>query len=109
MVLWSCFSSVYLRITFFVFCFVLLFVVLGLKLRAFTLSHSTSPIFVKGFFEVRSCELFAHAGFDPQSSRSQPPESLGLQAWATSAQHFVFFPSHQYFAIDISGFTTLSR
>jgi hypothetical protein len=24
-------------------------VVLGLELRAFTLSHSTSPIFVKGF------------------------------------------------------------
>jgi hypothetical protein len=29
------------------FCFVL--VVLGLELKAFTLSHSTSPIFVKGF------------------------------------------------------------
>jgi hypothetical protein len=26
-----------------------LFVVLGLELRVFTLSHSTSPIFVKGF------------------------------------------------------------
>jgi hypothetical protein len=26
-----------------------LFMVLGLELRAFTLSHSTSPIFVKGF------------------------------------------------------------
>jgi hypothetical protein len=25
------------------------FLVLGLELRAFTLSHSTSPIFVKGF------------------------------------------------------------
>jgi hypothetical protein len=25
------------------------FAVLGLELRAFTLSHSTSPIFVKGF------------------------------------------------------------
>jgi hypothetical protein len=30
-----------------------LFVVLGLELRAFTLSHSTSPIFVKGFFQDR--------------------------------------------------------
>jgi hypothetical protein len=30
------------------FCF---FSVLGLELRAFTLSHSTSPIFVIGFFE----------------------------------------------------------
>jgi hypothetical protein len=26
-----------------------LFVILGLKLRAFTLSHNTSPIFGKGF------------------------------------------------------------
>jgi hypothetical protein len=29
--------------------FFFFFVVLGLELRAFTLSHSTSPIFVKGF------------------------------------------------------------
>jgi hypothetical protein len=28
---------------------IFVFVVLGLKLRGFTLSHSTSPIFVKGF------------------------------------------------------------
>jgi hypothetical protein len=31
-------------------CFVLFcFAVLGLEIRAFTVSHSTSPIFVKGF------------------------------------------------------------
>jgi hypothetical protein len=29
--------------------------ILGLELRPFTLSHSTSPIFVKGFFEIESC------------------------------------------------------
>jgi hypothetical protein len=29
------------------------FVVLGLELRDFTLSHSTSPIFVMGFFSDR--------------------------------------------------------
>jgi hypothetical protein len=29
------------------------FVVLGLELWAYTLSHSTSPIFVKGFFQDR--------------------------------------------------------
>jgi hypothetical protein len=29
--------------------FVLFFAVLGLELRAFTLSHSSSPIFMKGF------------------------------------------------------------
>jgi hypothetical protein len=39
------------------------FSVLGLELRAFTLSHSTSPIFVKVFFEIGSHELFARAGF----------------------------------------------
>jgi hypothetical protein len=34
------------------------FVVLGFELRAFTLSHSTSPISVKDFFEIGSCKLF---------------------------------------------------
>jgi hypothetical protein len=35
--------------------FLLLFyVVLGFELRAFTLNHSTNPIFVKGFFEIGS-------------------------------------------------------
>jgi hypothetical protein len=37
----------------------LLFVVLRFELRAYTLSHSTSPIFVKGFFERGSYKLFA--------------------------------------------------
>jgi hypothetical protein len=40
------------------------FAVLGLELRAFTLSHSTSPSFVMGFFEIGSCELFVWAGFE---------------------------------------------
>jgi hypothetical protein len=40
-------------------------VVLGLELRAYTLSHSTSPFFVMGFFRDRSRELFAWAGFEP--------------------------------------------
>jgi hypothetical protein len=39
------------------------FAVLRLELRAYTLSHSTSPIFVKGFFEIGSHELFVQAGF----------------------------------------------
>jgi hypothetical protein len=43
-------------------------VVLGLELRAYTLSHSTNLYFVKGFFEIGSRELFAQAGFEPQSS-----------------------------------------
>jgi hypothetical protein len=39
-------------------------VVLGFELRAYTLSHSTSPFFVKGFFEIGSPELFVQAGFE---------------------------------------------
>jgi hypothetical protein len=34
--------------------FFLKFAVLGLELRAFTFSHYTRPIFVKGCFEIRS-------------------------------------------------------
>jgi hypothetical protein len=41
------------------------FVVLRLELRAYTLSHSTNPLCVKGFFEIGSPELFARAGFEP--------------------------------------------
>jgi hypothetical protein len=43
-------------------------VVLGFELRAYTLSHSTSPFFLKGFFEIGSRELFAKAGFEPRPS-----------------------------------------
>jgi hypothetical protein len=38
---------------------------LGLELRAFTLSQSTSRFFVMDIFEVRSHKLFAQAGFEP--------------------------------------------
>jgi hypothetical protein len=42
--------------------------VLGLELRAY-LSHSSGPIFVKGFFLTeRLIELFAWAGFELRSS-----------------------------------------
>jgi hypothetical protein len=37
------------------------FAVLGFELRTYTLGHSTSPIFVMGFFEIGSCKLFAQA------------------------------------------------
>jgi hypothetical protein len=38
----------------------LFFVVLGLELRAYTLSHFTSLFFVMGFFfKTGSCDLFA--------------------------------------------------
>jgi ABC-type uncharacterized transport system permease subunit len=41
------------------------FTVLGFELRAYTLSHSASPIFVKGVLEIGSRELFTWAGFEP--------------------------------------------
>jgi hypothetical protein len=44
----------------------LFFLVLGFELRAYTLSHSTSPFF--GFSEIGSHKLFAWAGFKPRSS-----------------------------------------
>jgi hypothetical protein len=40
------------------------FAVLGLELRAYTLSHEPG-FFAIGFFEEGSCVLFAQAGFDP--------------------------------------------
>jgi hypothetical protein len=50
------------------------FVVLGLNSGLSPqLSHSASPIFVKGFFEIGFLELFAQAGFKPWSSWSLPP------------------------------------
>jgi hypothetical protein len=45
------------------FFFSFFFAVLVLELKAFTLSHSTSPIFVKGFSRQGLLELFAQAGF----------------------------------------------
>jgi hypothetical protein len=47
------------------YCKELFFAVLGFELRTFTLSHSISPIFVMGFFKIRSGELVAQAGFEP--------------------------------------------
>jgi hypothetical protein len=40
---------------FVLFCFV--FAILGFELRAYTLSHSTSPFFVKGIFKIGSLKL----------------------------------------------------
>jgi hypothetical protein len=44
------------------------FVVFGFELRDYTLSHSTNPFFVMNFLKIGSHELFAWAGFKPQSS-----------------------------------------
>jgi hypothetical protein len=51
-------------------CYIFIYLfsaVLGFELRAFTLSHSTSPVFVKGFLEIGSHNLFARAGFELRS------------------------------------------
>jgi hypothetical protein len=53
--------------------FIYFFVVLGFELRAFTLSHSTSPFLVMGFM-TGSLELFALAGLELRSSRSLSSE-----------------------------------
>jgi hypothetical protein len=49
------------------FCsgYFILFAVLGFELTAYNLSHSTSPVFVMGFFEIESLKLFAWVGFKP--------------------------------------------
>jgi hypothetical protein len=44
------------------------FAVLGLELRTYTLSHSTSPFFVLDFFEIGSFKLFAWKDIELQSS-----------------------------------------
>jgi hypothetical protein len=44
------------------------FEALGLELRAYTLSHCTSPLFVMAFFKIGSHELFSLAGLEPKSS-----------------------------------------
>jgi hypothetical protein len=48
--------------------YLFIFAVPGLELRAYTLSHSTSPTFVKGFTRYGLAELFVLAGFKPTSS-----------------------------------------
>jgi hypothetical protein len=46
--------------------FFFFFVVLRFELRAYTLSQPAALyFFVKGFFEIGSCELFAWAVFEP--------------------------------------------
>jgi hypothetical protein len=46
------------------FFVVIVFAILGLELRAYTLSHITSLFFVMGVFEIGSLELFAPADFE---------------------------------------------
>jgi hypothetical protein len=56
---------------FFYFLLFFFLAVLGFELSAYTLRHSTSPIFCDRVFqdrEIGSHKLFAQAGFKPRSS-----------------------------------------
>jgi hypothetical protein len=53
--------------------YLIFFPVLGFELRAYPLSHSTSP-FLWWVFKIRCHNLFALSGFEPWSSWSLPPE-----------------------------------
>jgi hypothetical protein len=68
------FVVIFLHMCILYFFFFFFFALLGLELRAFTLSHSTNPIFVKGFQDRVSQELFTWAGLEPWSSWSLLPE-----------------------------------
>jgi hypothetical protein len=60
----SCSSS----LSAFCCCCCCCFAVLGFELRAYTLSHCTSPFSVMGIFKIGSHKLFSQAGFELQSS-----------------------------------------
>jgi hypothetical protein len=72
-------------------CSFFFLMVLGLELRAYTLSHSTSPFLRRVFLEIRSRKLFTWPGSELRSS-SLPPEELGLLLWATSTRQMFHIP-----------------
>jgi hypothetical protein len=65
--------------------YVYFFSVLEHELTVSNFSHSNSSFHCGRFLEIVSCKLFVWDGFEQGSSRSLPPEQLGLQAWVTSA------------------------
>jgi hypothetical protein len=82
-------------LTYGLFPFFFFFVaVLGFELRAYSLSHSTSHIFVMGVFRDKVSTLFAQAGFKPWSSCSLPPEYLGLQYEPPEPSQIISFYHH---------------
>jgi hypothetical protein len=64
----------------------LFFFVLGVWTQDLQLEPLHQPFFMMGSVWDRVLEQFAWAGFKPWYSWSLLPESLGLQAWATSVQ-----------------------
>jgi hypothetical protein len=61
---WTRVAGLLMGLLFFFFFF-FFFAVLGFELRTYTLSHSTSPFFVKGRFDIGCHKLFVQAGFEP--------------------------------------------
>jgi hypothetical protein len=71
-------------VLFFLFLSFFFFAILGFELRAYTFSHSITPVLYCFFnFKIGFFELFAQAGFELPSFWSLPLELLRLQAWAT--------------------------
>jgi hypothetical protein len=66
-------KSFILNIVFFGNRLLFIFVVLGFELGAYNLSYSTSPFFVKDFFQIGSLELFAWVGLESRSSLCLAP------------------------------------
>jgi hypothetical protein len=66
----------------------LFFEVLGLELMAFTLSHSTSPIFCEGFFEIWSHGTICLAGFE-LTSASWVARITGMSHWRPASWSFL--------------------
>jgi hypothetical protein len=76
--------------------------VLGFKLKAYTLSHSTSPFFcVLGFFKIGSQELFVWAGFKPD-----PPHLCFL---SSNYRHELPVPSYNLLLMYIEYYTCIVR
>jgi hypothetical protein len=69
---------------------------MGFEFRAYTLSHSTSPFFVMGFFKIGSLELFAWAGFKPEILLISALSSWDYRPPAPSCIFFSFFPPLLY-------------
>jgi hypothetical protein len=68
------------------------FAVPGFELRAYTLSNSTSPIFVKGIFELGSLLNYLPG----LASNRDPPDLCLLSSWDYRREHAV---SSQYFMV----------
>jgi hypothetical protein len=67
--------------------------VLWFELRAFTLRHSTSPIFVMGIFEIGSHELFAWGWFQTMIlliSTSWVARISVVSHWCLARPHFLY-------------------